>query len=312
MQLVRTYAHRSPLYCELRFMEREGLAVVKSRLLRQRAILHTPPIHTAESSPCEVRILTHRGDWINALWTLKSFYYFSGSRLALHIHDGGLFPSQAQVLKRHFPMAHFHERMKTTAIAEAALKERKLNCCVNYRRRNIHTFKLFDFYLLTSADRVIVLDSDVLFFAPPIDLQEAGSTRKGPNRYCRDYQYAYAVPLDRMEELAGTRVISRANSGIACVSPRSIDFNLIEKCLANEPGLSTTYAVVEQSLHAICSARYGIDLLPDEYLVSNTTGLHEGMIAKHYVAFPRPELYREGMATLISNGFLQRLRACHC
>jgi hypothetical protein len=289
-------------------MEREGLAIAKSRFWRQRAILRTPPIRTAESSPCEVRILTHKGDWLSALWTLKSFYYFSKASLALHIHDGGLFASQAKVLKRHFPTAHFHELNDTTAAVESALKARGLNECVNYRRRNIHTLKIFDFYLLTRANKVIVVDSDVLFFRPPTHLLEAGFAPHAPNLYSRDYQYAYAVSLERMEELAGGRVTPRVNSGIACVAPRSIDIELIENCLAEESGLSTSYAVVEQSLHAICSSRFGIDLLPSEYVVSNTTGLREGVIAKHYVAFPRPDLYREGMATLIADGFLRKLR----
>jgi hypothetical protein len=279
-----------------------------ARLLRQRAILRTPPISTAESGNCEVRILTHKGDWLSALWTLKSFYYHSRSSLALHIHDGGLFESQAKVLKHHFPMAHFHERHQTSAAVEAALTARGLNQCVAYRQWNIHTLKLFDFYLLTNANKIIVLDSDVLFFGPPTQLLEAGANPGAPNWYCRDFQYAYAVPLERMEQLAGRSVAPRANSGIACVAPGSIDFDLIEYCLSHETGLSKTRAVVEQSLHAICSSRYGTELLPAEYMVSTKAGLCDNVIAKHYVASPRPELYREGMATLMANGFLHELR----
>jgi hypothetical protein len=288
-------------------MEREGLAIAKSRIWRQRAILRTPPIRNCESGACEVRILTHKGDWLSALWTLKSFYHFSQSSLPLHIHDGGLFESQVQVLKRHFPSAQFHPLGETTNAVESELSARGLNHCIDYRRRNNHTQKLFDFYLFTDVQKVIVLDSDVLFFRQPFHLLEGGAALDAPNLYCRDYQYAYAVPLERMEELAGRPVTPMANSGIACVSPNSIDFELIERCLSQEKRFSQTYAVVEQSLHAICSSRFGMNLLPAEYVVSKSAGLPGNTIAKHYVAFPRPELYREGMATLIADGFLQKL-----
>jgi hypothetical protein len=302
------FGYESRLHWEFRRVRREGLAIAASRLIRQRAILRTPSIRTDKSGSCEVRLLTHKGDWVSALWTLKSFYYYSRVSFALHIHDGGLLPAQAQALQRHFPMAHFHEQSETTTNVEAKLAARGLNQCVSYRRRNIHTFKLFDFYLLSRAEKVIALDADALFFRPATQLLQAGAITDGPNWYCSDYQYAYALPLDEMERLAGGHVIPRANSGIACVAPKSIDFDLIEYCLAQEKGLSETYKVVEQSLHAICSSRFGMALLPPEYMVSKTNGLCTNVVAKHYVASPRPALYREGMAKLIADGFLQNLR----
>ena len=66
---------------------------------------------------------------------------------------------------------------------------------------------------------------------------------------------------------------------------------------------------IEQTLLACAASRDGVELLPtQEYLVSLTPGT-EGCVAKHYVGAVRHLMYREGIARLVREGFLEKLGA---
>ena len=67
--------------------------------------------------------------------------------------------------------------------------------------------------------------------------------------------------------------------------------------------------MTEQTLHALCSTVYGIELLPDTYCVATTPGLKPDLVCKHYPGFFRYYLYAEGMKHLLDIGFLENLRA---
>ncbi len=49
-------------------------------------ILATPPVEGTTDRRSEIHVLTSARDWLNLVWTLKSFYVASGRRYALCIH----------------------------------------------------------------------------------------------------------------------------------------------------------------------------------------------------------------------------------
>jgi hypothetical protein len=57
-------------------------------------ILSTRPIECGSDNTCEIHVLTSAADWLNLVWALKSFYFYSQSRYALCIHDDGSLGSQ--------------------------------------------------------------------------------------------------------------------------------------------------------------------------------------------------------------------------
>ena len=63
----------------------------------------------------------------------------------------------------------------------------------------------------------------------------------------------------------------------------------------------------EQTLHAMASAVFGLELLPATYAVGTTPGIADGAVCKHYPGEPRPLLYSEGMARLVQGGFIDDL-----
>ena len=283
---------------------REGPRQVWRRRSLQRRILDTPAIRTASSGPVEVRVLTWRRDWIDQVWALKTFYRFSGVDYPLFIHDGGLEASNAQQLREHFPDAILITASDAAEQASAKLKSLDLQRCLAYRFHSVLARRMIDFYLLSDADSIISIDSDVLFFGKPVELVD-GSARPARNLYNRDVGYWYSMPLDELESSFGIRPIGFINAGLSLVQRESIRFSLIEEWLTHPKMFEETW-LTEQTVHALCSTIYGVQWLPGTYQVSTAAGLPPNLISKHYPGFFRPLHYEEGMAGLITNGFLAR------
>ena len=70
------------------------------------------------------------------------------------------------------------------------------------------------------------------------------------------------------------------------------------------PGILGHFWRIEQTLYALCSSRYGVELLPEEYDVFLKGNVGERP-SRHYVGAIRHEMYREGMRKLVKQGFLK-------
>ena len=303
---LRTWLRQRPLWVALQETKREGWRQAWRRSRYQRLILGTPPVRTASSGPVEVRVLTWRRDWLNLLWAVKSFYQHTGPDFPLYIHDGGLSPRQAALLQDHFPDAHLVPESEANEGVEAELRRRNLARSLAYRRRNVSTRKVFDFFCLTRAEAVISIDSDILFFRRPDELLvQADGPRM--NYYNKDSSYWYSMSLDELENSFGIRPPPFVNSGLSVVWRESVDFDAVEQWLGHAKLFGETW-VTEQTLHALFSTVFGFEFLPDTYRVSTSPGLDAGLVCKHYPGYFRPLLYEEGMAHLVRCGFLESLR----
>lgn len=298
---------RQPLYLDFRWSTQEGLKHAWLRRRAQRKILATPPVETARLGPVEVRALTWRRDCLDLIWALKSFYLFSGSKYPLYIHDGGLAAGQVDLLQKHFPGATVVSAVQADREVPQKLRERGLKRCLEYRALNVTTRKLFDFFLLSSAEYLVSIDSDILFFAKP-ELLSVPPQGIAKNRYNKDDGYWYSMTLDELDTSFGIRPPAAINSGLSVIRRDSIDFDRIECWLAN-PKLRADRWVTEQTLHALCSTLHGVEFLPDTYCVSTRPGLPPSIVCKHYTGFFRHLHYEEGMQHLMDSGFLDRLKS---
>jgi len=290
---LQEWARSKLCYIQARELQREGLKNAWVRRSIQHRILGTKPVPTETTGNCEVRVLTWRRDWVNCIWALKTFYAHSQKVFALYIHDGGLLAWQAKELQKHFPNSHFIPSDEADKQSLAALKARGHCRSIAYRSTNVSTKKLFDFYLLSNADRIISIDSDIVFFRPPIDLiSPAGDTRT--NLYNRDCMDLYAISCNEIQQEFGLSVPPRVNSGLNSVWRDSIRFDSIEEWLKYPPLFSNRW-VTEQTLHAMCSTVFGLSFLPPSYMVGTLPGLEPDVVCKHYPSEPRLWLYREGM-----------------
>jgi hypothetical protein len=262
-----------------------------------------------EGGVCEIHVLTSAADWLNLIWALKSFYYYSGRRYALCIHDDGTLTSELMaILEVHFPGARIIQRAEADAEIEKVLL--RYPRCLRFRRTNHLAPKLFDFTHYLAASRMLLLDSDVLFFRAPIELlrrcEDSGYQFNSVNA---DVATAYTVSSEDVRLRCGVILVPRFNSGLGVIQQKSLRLDWMEEFLAI-PGIEGHFWRIEQTLYALCSSRYGVELLPEEYSV-RLTGSVNGHQCRHYVGAIRHKMYREGIRRLIRSSFLEHMQ-CAC
>ncbi|MGB8167989.1 MAG: hypothetical protein WCF18_10895 [Chthoniobacteraceae bacterium] len=261
-------------------------------------ICETPPIHTADPS-CELHVLTSAGDWLNLLWALKSFYLHSGRRYTLCVHDDGTLKEQARwAIRSAFPDARLITRDLADCRARKILADFPRSR--DLRATNTLALKVFDFSAFLESDRMLIFDSDILFFSQPTALLDAleGSAQNTLNR---DWRYGYTIAPEALAEL-DFAVPSLINSGLGLIHRESMRLDWIEAFL-DLPGILGHPHQIEQTLIALCSAKFGFSMLPAEYDV-HTGAIRDGVPCRHYAGPTRPRMYSEGMKTLFQRGFL--------
>jgi hypothetical protein len=279
----------------LRARLRHGLTTLYFRDVVRPQILRTPPV-TGIDDTCEIHVLTSTDDWLNLVWTLKSFYAVSPRPYALCIHEDGTLGDVAlNALREHFPDARLIRRKEADAKMEAVLVNRP--ACRTFRRVNLLAPKVFDFIEFLEGERMAVFDSDLLFYRPPeayLALLEDSGTRL--NTFNEDIASAYAIDEASIRK-AGHKILPRINSGLGVVHRDSMPLDWIEEFL-NIYGLADGHFWrIEQTLFALCATRYGGALLPPEYRVYIGKGTG-GRPMRHYVGAVRHLMYAEGMRFL--------------
>ena len=282
-----------------------GLGTAYFRDTVRLRILDTQPIARTTDNSCEIHVLTSEKDWLNLIWTLKSFYHFSERHYALCIHDdGSLSTTQKTTLQSHFPLARIIDR--PDANADILGKLAAYPNCLEFRRTNLFAPRLFDFVEYLQSDRMLLIDSDVLFFRKPtvlIDRIEDPAYRF--NTVNRDTASAYTVTSIEVKEKFEFDLIEQFNAGLALIHKTSVNWDWIEAFLMM-PTIHDHFWRIEQTLFALCSSRFGIELLPPAYDVHLDGGIGDSP-SRHYVGKIRHLMYDEGIRQLVKQDFLRTL-----
>jgi hypothetical protein len=221
----------------------------------------------------------------------------SGRRYALCIHeDGSLQDAELAALLGHFPAARIIRRAEADAkLAEVLCKFPR---SLHFRNTNLLGPKVFDFIAFLESDRMALFDSDLLFFAEPMAyLQRVEDRSYRCNAFNADVSDSYTVDPDAVRGLIGHRLLPRVNSGFGLVHADSIRWNWTEEFLALPGILNGHFWRIEQTLFALCSSRYGVELLPEEYTLRLEAGVN-GRCFRHYNGAIRHLMYGEGIARL--------------
>src|SRR5579862_2332449 len=265
--------------------------VVRPRILRA-----APLRGTSDASACEVHLLTSAQDWLNACWAIRSFYRMAERQYALCIHDDGTLPASShQALKCQFPDA----RIITRTQADDDLKPWLAGYprCAEFRATNKLALKVFDLLFYSHSPRVVLLDSDILFVSRPDELlRRIEEPSWQSNCANADVATAYTVTPETVRKHCGFGLIERFNSGLCVIQRESLQLSWFEEFLGL-PGILSHPWRVEQTLLALASSRFGVELLPDEYSVSLGAGFRNRP-CKHYVGAIRDLFYWEGISFL--------------
>lgn len=284
-----------------------GLRVAWYRDVVRPRILNTPPVPDTHDLACEIHVLTSQDDLLNLLWALKSFYRFSAERYALCIHDDGtLTPGSRLLLNAHFPAARFIDRARADAEVLPALAAYPRSLA--FRRSNHLAPKIFDFAHYLRSPRMLLLDSDLLFFSRPHALLDRiADPHYRRNAFNADIESAYTVEPETARSLAAVDLAPDINSGLALVHQDSLRLDWFEEFLAL-PGVLGHFWRIEQTLYALAGSRFGVDLLPGEYRVRLANAADTPCV-RHYVGQVRHLMYSEGIRRLVRAGFLEQFAA---
>jgi hypothetical protein len=278
-----------------------GLRVHRYRDRLRPRILGTPPIEEiGRDSAAEIHVLTREDDWLNLVWTLKSFYLVTDRRYPLCVHDDGtMSPEATAQLRAHFPGMRLIETGRSDEEVVAVLEDYPL--CQVFRRQFKLARKVFDFIHYLDNERMLLIDSDVLFFKPPeVLLQRIEDPTYRCNSLNRDISTAYTVDAATVRDYLNIEMEERINSGLGLIHRDSMPFSRIEDLLT-VPGVIGHYWRIEQTLYALCGMLHGYEALPPEYDVYRGPGLGN-RASRHYVGEIRLLFYKEGIARLLDDG----------
>ena len=291
---------------ELQQKYQHGLGTAYYRDTVRPQILQTAPIVQTTDQSCEIHVFTCSKDWLNLIWAIKSFYWATNRHYALCIHDdGSLSNINRATLQQHFPQARIIDRPSadTKVLAELQAYPR----CLAFRETNQLAPKVFDFASYLESDRMLLLDSDILFFAEPTELlRRIEDPDYLLNTVNGDVASAYTVEPQVVRDKLGFKMIDRFNSGLGLIHKQSMRLDWIEEFLAL-PDIMGHFWRIEQTLYALFSSRFGAELLPLAYDVYLERGVGDSP-TRHYVGKIRHLMYDEGIRRLVKQNFLNELR----
>ena len=271
-----------------------GLYTAWQRDITRWKILDTAPVCGLTEDFCEIHVLTCERDWLDLIWSLKSFFAVCERRFRLCIHDDGSVSSRGTAaLREHFPDARIISRREADEHAEAEfLKDYRR--CADLRRTNVLALKVFDFAAHLRAPRLLLIDSDILFFSRPnVLLDRVCDARYELNSLNKDWGLGYTVEPARIQPMLDFDFQAPINSGLGLMHRESYQLEWFERWLAL-PGVIGHPHRIEQTLVGLACSRYGHEYLPTEYDVT-LDSTRPAEIVKHYTGPIRHLLYREGV-----------------
>lgn len=311
---LRQWLRSRPAWVKFQAVNREGWANALRRKWVTRKILSTPPVHVrppdAGPAAAEVHVLLQQRDYLNGLWAAKTFYTVSGVDWPLYWHQGGPMLEWAIArLLEHIPGSCWIPAAEANHKVDAELARRRLTNCQAGRARAFMLRKLIDPYLFGHADYMLLLDTDVLFFAPPVEMIDSVAEHAGVNLYNRDRGFWYNITTATARDRYEIDLVPEINAGLALVRREVIDLPLVDRILA-DPELFAEPWLTEQTIHALLGSKYGMQHLPETYGLSTGPGLTtpdgRPLVCKHYPGHPRVYLYREGIPHVIRSGVLSK------
>jgi hypothetical protein len=239
---------------KIRQKYQHGLGTAYYRDTVRQRILQTKPIANTTDRTCEIHVLTYEKDWLNLIWALKTFYHYSDRHYALCIHDDGtLTEDNRATLHYHFPDARIIDRPSADRFVLETLQAHPR--CLEFRKTNHLSPKVFDFAAYLETDRMLLLDSDVLFFAEPVALlQRIENPDYNLNTVNGDVASAYTVDPTIVREKCGVELIDRFNSGLGLIHKDSLNLDWIEEFLGL-PDIIGYFWRIEQTLYALFTSR---------------------------------------------------------
>lgn len=274
----------------------------KNRFLGTDLLKKFPGFKFEGNDNFEIHSLCQKSDiWILAC-SLYSFLHFSGlNPSAIIIHDdGSLDDNDKRVLVSKFS--------NLQVISRETADEKIVNLLESERaklyRKNGHPLilKLVDIFILSSAPKVMILDSDVLFFKQPGEIIQFVKSSSGLDALISGFPES----LDKFQILVNNKYLKSRdlvnkrveymNSGIILYNKSSLTADMLYEYFDNCSMNYHDYFVEMTGWNCLIS-QLNYDFLPlDQYIIKGRVS--DTTVTKHYTSGRRQELYAHGIALL--------------
>uniref|UniRef100_B8HPW9 Nucleotide-diphospho-sugar transferase domain-containing protein n=1 Tax=Cyanothece sp. (strain PCC 7425 / ATCC 29141) TaxID=395961 RepID=B8HPW9_CYAP4 len=303
-------------------------------------IFKTPPYGIKEKSDLELHMLVGEKDFLRSFWSLKSFYYYSGLPARLVIQDDGSLSSDS--INRYYE--HFPGCIVNTNNDEpiyTGLKNHPM--CQFFYEYHVIAKKLFPPLLVTQANYVVIMDSDILWFKRSRAITDC--IRSGIPFCLNSGSKAYVRNQEFMENKLELYPANNVNSGI--IGYRKSDFldlNFIEAAIgklvhvskdliresagyldssvnieAEDINQTVCWWVMEQTIYALllgrnphhhslkaCSTRISDQLFGSLHQFTKSP-IMKGTALIHFISDQRHnQFFPVGVEHLIKRGFLNK------
>ena len=255
---------------------------------------------SCEADPSvSVHLLVSSKTWHAGVLAAMSFEFFTQRRWNLFFHeDGSVDECSRKRIEKVFPGVHFIAR----AVSEELMQQRLQpypNCQALRREHNLF-LKFFDLPAFAPGERMILLDSDVIFFKKPKEILEWVNSNSQECWYNEDTKEKYCIPRYEIEPALGIKLWPRFNSGLVLMPLAAISLPLAERLLTTFKTTAHHHQFFEQTLYALMASAWNRGgALPATYEISWRLFRRRNSICRHYVGdFKHDLLYIEGVMTL--------------
>jgi hypothetical protein len=280
----------------------------RKRVSLRKPYLTLPPVAVpGQDQDFSVHILLCNRDFEMSVCALRSFVFYCGRSFEFVIHeDGTLTQEQKKYLLKNFPKSEVIDYHRSLNLAKETFGENSE--IYKMRQKGVLMLKLLDIKLFSTKKKVIVLDSDILFFKKPDEVLNAAIRFDVPNLFNKDVFPSLMASKEVLEDICAKKIPERINSGLSVVYRDAIDFVLLEKWLKelNDRKVDIILHRIEQSLITMLCVNHksGIDYLPETYDVSFGKDVGQS-VCKHYVGVIRHGFELEGLSYLEDEGILK-------
>lgn len=262
-------------------------------------------------SDVSVHMLVSSRTWDAGLLAAVSFEHHTGRRWQFVIHDDGSVPQEAiDRIKSIFPDVRFVTRGEADERAVEFLTG--FPKCLEQRSRHNLFLKFADFAAFNTCERMIVLDSDIIFFQRPQEILEWVDAGADTCRYNEDTKEKYCIPRNFIEEALGVPLWPRFNSGLVLMPRAAFNPELAERLLVKFERTAHHPQFFEQTLYGLMASAWNKGgALPSSYEISWGYFHRRGAVCRHYVGdFKHDLFYIEGAPLLLASLLKKRLRGC--
>ncbi|MDD2807010.1 MAG: hypothetical protein PHW95_00615 [Patescibacteria group bacterium] len=274
--------HRPVQYTMLRFFYAKK--ILKSA---------TPLDRAADRTDLSIHLLVCSRDILMMCWSLASYYAVSKSVGKLYIHnDGSLTKNDITIITKLFPQATI---VKTELFvkqyeSELSVYPQIYRCRLD--KRYVYYKKLIDQYFVSSAPIHLIIDSDLLWFLPPTELERAYDEAKSkslmmPNLSTADVYFKGGEAMPKN--------FAMYNSGIVMFHRNNFNLTRLEDFLSRVDGDDPRNHFIEQGAFAYC-LDFLLPLPLDRYHIKGE--INNETVVKHYTSPRRPLFYIEGVKLL--------------